>query len=291
MKKINILGIMALSLFMGMANQSCKTIMPQTKPEVEKTTVKKEAKSIQELNTALKGEWSVIKVNGQTVVGDDRPYIVFDTVATNPFLMKIYAYNGCNVINGMVAINPNGSIKKAGDYLSTMKYCADAQYEVGFSMVLDAMQSFSLTENKGEMQLSITTPQIQQSLILQKTDLNYANGAWKVTRIGDKVLDEDAGIEMVIDLPEGKVHGNAGCNIFNGSITTDPDHQNSIRFSNLVTTRMTCPNLALEQEFLERLAQVTTIERDHSDNAVVLRNQSGTLQFEMKRMEMSHDIE
>lgn len=41
---------------------------------------------------------------------------------------------------------------------------------------------------------------------------------------------------LVIDVPEGKVHGNTGCNILNGSLETDMEAANSISF------RLDCDN-------------------------------------------------
>ena len=76
---------------------------------------------------------------------------------------------------------------------------------------------------------------------------------------------------MVIDIDEGKLHGNTGCNIMNGEISIDMDQPNSISFSNIITTRMACPENSNETNLLVALEEVTSA-RPVSGNEVVLFN-------------------
>ena len=55
-----------------------------------------------------------------------------------------------------------------------------------------------------------------------------------------------------IYLEEGRVHGNAGCNTINGTVIVN---ENSIAFSQIITTEMACPG-DLEQRFLTALQNV-----------------------------------
>lgn len=287
---MNKLSLWFAALAIAAAGAGCKTVKPaqgQQTPTKAQSTLPADIKNISNI---LYGEWSVANVNGQAVVGDDRPYVTFDTVATNSFLKKFYAYNGCNVINGMVAVNTDGSMKKAGDYMATMKYCPEATYEIGVTMVLENIARFKIEKIGNDYLLYLTATNPQQNMILRKSDISFVNGAWAVTRIGDKVIDESKGIEVVIDIPEKKIHGNAGCNVVNGEIVINPDVQHAIQFVNLATTRMTCPDIALEQEFLKALGEVTTVNQDHSVNNIVMKNASGTTLLELKRIELQSSV-
>lgn len=280
------LKLFAAAVAMGLLVVGCGTIKKPQTVAATPQPVQNIGDDIEKVNKILNGQWNVVNVNGQAVVGDDRPYVVFDTIATNPFLSKIYAYNGCNVINGTVAVNPSGTMKKASDYLSTMKYCPDAAYEIGVSMVLENISRFKIEKIGKEYILYLTGADGKQSLILRRGDLGFINGAWAVTRVFDRVVGEDAGIEMVIDIPEMKVHGNGGCNVLNGELFINPDIQHSLQFINVATTRMTCPNAELEGQFLEALREVATVEEDHSANNAIMRDASGNLVLELKRIDL-----
>lgn len=287
MRKNIILGVALLAL----AATGCKTqksgFIEQPKPNL----IHNVGDDMNSVNKILHGMWNVQSVNGEAVKGEDRPYVVFDAVATNAFMSKFYAYNGCNVINGQVSLTPAGKMMKSSEYLNTLKYCPDAQYEIGVTMVLENIASYRIEKIGEEYLLYLTATNPQQNMVLRRSDLGFLNGAWRVARIYDKAIDEDAGIQMVIDIPEGKVHGNAGCNVMNGEIMTDPSVQHSFRFSNLITTRMTCPSIDLEQQLLQALNQVTSAYRDGGDNAAILRDSAGKNIVELRRITLTHEVD
>ncbi len=293
MKSIKLL---VLTLAGAMALTGCNTFKKlQNVPVIgDKTPGQTATSSSKKVDTGkidkiLYGEWIAVSVDGEQVKGEERPYIVFDTVATNPYLAKFYASNGCNIINGTVALTSNGEMRKASDYLSTMKYCPEAVYEIGVSTLLDNIGSYKLVKSGDEYSLNLYSTDKKQTMVLRRSDLNWLNGAWRVSRLGDRVLDEDAGIQMVIDIPENRLHGNTGCNIMNGTVTCNPDVQHSISFSNIGVTRMMCPDLAREQEFLDALSKVTSANRAEGDDHADLRDASGTLLMELTRISIGQE--
>lgn len=50
---------------------------------------------------------------------------------------------------------------------------------------------------------------------------------------------------------ENRISGNLGCNSFGGNLELQPD--NGIKISEIAATQMACPNLEIEQTFLEVL--------------------------------------
>lgn len=212
------------------------------------------------IQKVLYGQWIATNINGTAVTGNDRPYIVFDESSTNPFIVNLYAYDGCNILNGALAVTPGGQMSRTSEFLSTMKMCPDAQYEIGFTMALNTVSKYSIEQVGRDYLLYIKNAQGNTTMTLRKSDLGFANGAWQVTKLNGTAVPTDVEMQMVIDIPEQKLHGNAGCNTMNGSIYMNPDKQNSLEFKNIATTRMTCPQIALEQQLLTALAQVTTVQ-------------------------------
>lgn len=212
------------------------------------------------IQKVLYGQWIATNINGTAVTGNDRPYMVFDESSTNPFIVNLYAYDGCNILNGALAVTPGGQMSRTSEFLSTMKMCPDAQYEIGFTMVLNTVSKYSIEQVGRDYLLYIKNAQGNTTMTLRKSDLGFANGAWQVTKLNGTAVPTDVEMQMVIDIPEQKLHGNAGCNTMNGSIYMNPDKQNSLEFKNIATTRMTCPQIALEQQLLTALAQVTTVQ-------------------------------
>ena len=81
---------------------------------------------------------------------------------------------------------------------------------------------------------------------------------------------------LVLDLEESRVTGSGGCNHLTGTFALSEDE---LRFGPLATTRMACPEPALEREqaFLAALERVTSYELDdrtlalHAADGVVAR--------------------
>ena len=56
-----------------------------------------------------------------------------------------------------------------------------------------------------------------------KTDVKKLEGKWNVVEVkGEKVLEEGLP-QMDFNMAEKKLHGNTGCNLFNTTITLDPE--------------------------------------------------------------------
>ena len=86
-----------------------------------------------------------------------------------------------------------------------------------------------------------------------KTDAKQLEGKWNVVEVkGEKVQAENTPF-MEFDMKENKLHGNAGCNIFNTSVTLDGKDVSAITIAQGATTMMACPDMDLETKILHRL--------------------------------------
>lgn len=259
----------AAVLFLCSCNS--RKVAVTTTGQVKTETATQTERAIQKV---LYGQWIATNINGTAVTGNDRPYMVFDESSTNPFIVNLYAYDGCNILNGALAVTPGGQMSRTSEFLSTMKMCPDAQYEIGFTMALNTVSKYSIEQVGRDYLLYIKNAQGNTTMTLRKSDLGFANGAWQVTKLNGTAVPTDVEMQMVIDIPEQKLHGNAGCNTMNGSIYMNPDIQNSLEFKNIATTRMTCPQIALEQQLLTALAQVTTVQLG-KDGSLMLVDANG----------------
>lgn len=257
---------------MALATTSCSLLdkitskTPKT-PVAEQTAVPSAA-PVQESPTSLKpleGEWSIIEVLGQEVVvnGENHPKLTLTPKGDG--MLEVIGFNGCNYLNGVWNIRGNHIIP-AGELISSLRACHDAPYEFSVNQALGQAENYTVTDASNMTLKSVSGKEVMK---LRKRGLAFLNGAWKVTSIDGEPVT--AKIYMVLDIDEKKVHGNAGCNLMNGEIVVNLDKGDGIEFRNLVTTRMSCPDMAAERQFLLAMENVATVDKgDNEDTAALL---------------------
>lgn len=100
----------------------------------------------------------------------------------------------------------------------------------------------------------------QKAVVASYSDLD---GEWRVVELNGNKLDPDKSNQLlVIDVARNHLSGNAGCNRMNGNIEYSEARKNIIKFPQVATTRMACPELKGEQEFLEALNKVVRFEAE-----------------------------
>jgi heat shock protein HslJ/uncharacterized membrane protein len=84
------------------------------------------------------------------------------------------------------------------------------------------------------------------------------NDIWVLTRLGNRTLTAEDFVKglpaIEFHLADRRVTGNAGCNRLSGSFQARGD---KITFGQLATTRMACPNMAVEREYLSMITDKT----------------------------------
>lgn len=233
--------------------------------------------------TDIAGEWIITAVGSTTINQDeDMPYVTFE-----PSEGRFYGSNGCNVLNGSYSIS--GSTVSFSNVLSTQKYCPEVKYDGLITSILqDGKKAIVTLKNSGnETYMTLVNTDSHSTLTLRKHNMQFLNGQWLVTDINGKgINDEEANI--FFDVNELKIHGNTGCNFFNGSILIDPTKANSINFSGMAVTRMACPKLDQERLMLVALEETETAVRNN-DNSVSLRNSSGKTVLKLKKVEVKSE--
>lgn len=239
------------------------------------------AKTIDE--NALAGEWTIVAA-GSTQITDreEMPYINFDNG-------RFYASNGCNVLNGSYRIDDNKIT--FGGVASTLRYCHDVPFEHDINVVLADGTSYPINiENTGhETYLYILGSNGHKMLTGRRHNMGFLNGQWQVTSIDGKPIDDEE-CNIFFDIAEGRVHGNTGCNYFNGNIFISPDRSNAIELSNMGVTRMACPKTEQETAMLVALEQTATALQG-SGNRVMLLDKDGKQVITLTRTEIQKNDE
>lgn len=91
--------------------------------------------------------------------------------------------------------------------------------------------------------------------VISSSDAPLQETHWKVVELmGKKIPDSATNKEMYIVLrkEQNRVEGNGGCNAIAGSYTLSKNNQ--IAFSQMISTKMMCPGIKYEDEFLKSLA-------------------------------------
>ena len=261
-------------------NENATAVSNKPVESVQKVESPVVAKDTTNYSLALNGEWIVVEVNGEKLKGDERPYFTFEA-ATNFY----YGSNGCNTLNGTFEAGPNGKLT-LGDGATTMKLCHDAPYEFKINGALAQTVGYKLSQSGSESLLKFLSSKDHTVMILKRANINYINGAWKVTKInGESDLVND-GMKFVFDVQELRLHGNTGCNIINGQMFIDPDQQNSIQFSQLLSTQMLCPDVNGETALLVALEETSYCWKVNN-NTIVFKNRSGKELIRFEKLELN----
>ena len=110
-----------------------------------------------------------------------------------------------------------------------------------------------------------------------KTDAKKLEGKWNVVEVkGEKILKEGLPY-MEFDLAQNKLHGNAGCNMFNTTITLDANDVSSITIAPGAATMMACPDMATEDAIMKAMGDVKAVKAGNSESEMALVDQDGNV--------------
>lgn len=98
------------------------------------------------------------------------------------------------------------------------------------------------------------TGDLADKYVLHKQQEVITDRYWKLVKLNGKNIETPKGEReafLIFSSPENRIHGNSGCNIFNGGYElTD---MNRLKFSRMASTMMACPDMETEKEFLQVL--------------------------------------
>ena len=231
----------------------------------------------------LDGMWFLESVDSTKVSQSiNKPYIEFEL--TNLSIVKCYAYDGCNYINGEFKLYNNSALIKNAEFVSTLKDCDKTHYEAKMTTAINKIASYTISNIGENIILHLKDSSNNTIMVLKKTDTESIGGAWQVTVINGVSIDESHDLNIVLDLSGKSVHGNVGCNTMNGTIVYNHNLPNDIMFTNMITTRMLCPDMTTETDLLKALEAVRKINLNESGSIASLLDHNGSIVVSLKRL-------
>ena len=198
----------------------------------------------------VKGDWAIETVNGQSAVGEKAPYLKF-----SPSEGRVYGNNGCNVINAEYKYNPEDSTISFAYLSSTMRLChKEGLTDMEINRALDATRYYSWELKGDDYYMTFYDESKTPVMGLMHQNFQFLNGTWSVKEISGEAVNVPK-MKLVIDVEEGKIHGNTGCNVINGSLEINMDSANSISFQAISKTLMLCPDANYETQLLVALEE------------------------------------
>lgn len=216
----------------------------------------------------VKGDWAVERVNGKTAVGETAPFLKFV-----PEQKRVYGNNGCNVINAAYTYNPADSTLTFSNMASTMMACGmEGITDLEFNAALGAARYYTWRLSGDDYYLTLYDADHNPVMEMMHQNFQFLNGTWLVRQIDGQSVDVPD-MKLVIDVDEGKLHGNTGCNIINGTLETDMEAANSISFQQIAMTRMACPTPNFETQLVVALEQAAKAKPLKEDRVELVDNQ------------------
>ncbi|MCM1163449.1 MAG: META domain-containing protein [Muribaculaceae bacterium] len=282
MSSIRLVGLALFSIGL-LATTSCNPL--------KKTTVQKNIPANRTEQTvaqpavqldALLGEWSITEALGTEIKvnGENHPKLALMQVSGSTDILRVIVYNGCNHINGDWKFS-GSTIVPAGEFISSLMACPDAPYENIVNQAINSVAAYRLSDPTNLELLSSNGKVVMK---MRQRNLSFLNGAWKVLSLHGRPIPQTANVRVVIDIDECKIHGEAGCNVLNGEVVVNLDKGDGIEFKNLATSRMTCPDIATEQEFLLALEEVDTAVKGSAPDEALMKDASGNVVITLMRL-------
>ncbi len=220
---------------------------------------------------SLGGHWYIKSVGSIELHGiDDEEWPFIEFVPTEA---RFYGMDGCNIINGSYRVDGGNSLRLS-NLASTRKLCEADTLAYPIAQALGQTAGFTVANAAdGTSLLNLVDASQKTVMTLRKSDIDFLNGAWQVKAVNGKPINLEQA-RLVFDVDANTVSGNAGCNRLMGDISRNPRVSAALQLTNLVTTRMTCPDIQTESQLLIALEEVTTAKRKN-DSTVELLDAAG----------------
>lgn len=217
----------------------------------------------------LKGDWAIERVNGETAVGEKAPFLKFV-----PAEGKVYGNNGCNVLNAEYTYNPEDSTIQFSYLSTTMRLCfKEGLTDSEINLAMDEARYYKCELSGDDYNLTLYNEDREPIMELMHQNFSFLNGTWAVKEISGEKVNVPK-MKLVIDVEEGKIHGNTGCNVINGTLEINMEYANSISFQAISKTLMLCPDENYETQLLVALEEAMRAQPLKGDKVELLDSQN-----------------
>ena len=202
----------------------------------------------------LNGEWSIAAIDGKTVESPENQknaFLGFDSTTG-----KVYGNASCNSITGGFDTKAEPGKIDLSRLGSTMMMCPDMTLETALLKALSKVKGYELTKN-GD--IALTNEKGKEIVLLRHREpaatADILKGEWKVTEINNEATDSLPGAPFIFAFNDNSFSCSTDCNNLMGEFTATA---NGLKFGNLASTRMACPDSKVEQAINAILPKVVS---------------------------------
>ncbi|MDR0430544.1 MAG: META domain-containing protein [Tannerellaceae bacterium] len=110
-----------------------------------------------------------------------------------------------------------------------------------------------------------------------KADVKNLDGKWTIVEVKGLKVERENMPYIEFNMTENKVHGNAGCNMFNTVIIPDAKDISAFTLKPAAATMMACLDMKLEDVILSALETITNVQYGSSANEMKLVDKNGNV--------------
>ena len=233
----------------------------------------------------LNGYWVLKTLDGKdvrTLFEGTIPGIQFDFDK-----MLLTGSGGCNNFTGQFTFEKEKNLFSAPNLVATMRLCVEKNEEGLFFEKLSKQSILSLDKDI----LKFTTDnyivmEFEKGEAPKNPSLNEKlTGTWQLKNIDGKTATEifsnkykeDYLPTLIFNFDENKINGNAGCNNYSTSFAIN---NGVLIVSPIATTKMACPNLAGEAQYIKNLSDTTGLAFQGESSDTLQLRKKGNLVLE-----------
>lgn len=229
----------------------------------------------------LSGEWNISEIEGKPITisaGVENPYIAFDLVNN-----RMFGSVSCNRIMGNVYATGDGTIDLSG-IAATKMMCPDMALENNILVALNQVKKYG-ADKEGNLVLMDGHNRHMLTLTQREDVISPATlvGTWKVNLLGNLDLSVNQGENAyTIEFDgDGMFSMTTGCNNVGGQYA---GRFVDIAFTNLMSTRMMCPNMEVETVANSVLPTITAFSELAQEGTYGFYDASNNLVMTIERM-------
>lgn len=228
----------------------------------------------------LSGEWNITEIEGKPFTlsqGVENPYLAFDVVNG-----RMFGLVSCNRIMGNITAGADGTLELGG-IGATKMMCPDQQLEMNILTALNQVKRYGM-DKEGDLVLMDGHNRHMLTLQRRPDAITPASlvGTWKINMLGNLDLSLNEGEETYTIMfgDDGTFSMTTGCNNVGGNYG---GRFVDIAFTDLMSTRMMCPNMEVETVAQQVLPTITMFS-ELADGSIGFYDASNNVVMAIERM-------
>lgn len=229
-------------------------------------------------SSIIEGEWNITEVNGSAIKEKPYPYIGFDISKNN-----IYGNSGCNRITGNFDFKGKKGKIELGQMASTMMACPNMELEQNVLRSLNMVERINSTDKEHLVLCDKNkNPLLQLEKRFRVVPLSDISNEWYIISVfGEKLPSVQEVPSVNFNIENNRVSAYAGCNRLSATLKSG-EKANDLTISKVISTRMACPDMTIEQNVTTALEQTRSFGVSLKGN-LLLFSAGGNIVMELTR--------